>query len=236
MYTNTSIITMPFDGRVVEVITDANNEHWVSVRSVCAAIGVDVETQRRKLQSDAKYRGGLIPAPSAGGEQITFCIHLDHLNGWLFSINSNRCADEVKPRLLAYQQECFKVLSNHFMPRGMQDLSGFMQTITGHITKVHEEINGVKAVCNGLRTEVDELKEILGCLICESEENELRKLIREVKAATKMDGRAIVGHVKKTLNVNSIYGGTSMFKQMCNVLRNLMGKGVQLVPNGEEKV
>jgi hypothetical protein len=36
------------------------------------------------------------------------------LNGWLFGVDSNRVKPELKERVIAYQRECFKVLSDYF--------------------------------------------------------------------------------------------------------------------------
>jgi hypothetical protein len=44
-----------------------------------------------------------------------------------------------------------------------------------------------------------------------------------------MDGRAIVGHVRSTLNVSSIYEAPQP-RQVINTLRNMLGKGLILMP------
>jgi hypothetical protein len=44
-------------------------------------------------------------------------LPLDYLNGWLFGINANRVKDEVKDRLVRYQEECYQVLADHFRKR-----------------------------------------------------------------------------------------------------------------------
>lgn len=78
-------IVMPFDGRRIDVIRDEQGNLWVGVKSICLAIGIDAKSQRQKIIDDEKYRWGDITSPSAGGMQKTFCLPLNHLNGWLFS-------------------------------------------------------------------------------------------------------------------------------------------------------
>ena len=54
--------------------------------------------------------------PSSGGVQATVCLPLSMLNGWLFGVDVNRVKEEIKPKLIRYQEECFDVLAKHFMP------------------------------------------------------------------------------------------------------------------------
>jgi len=53
--------------------------------------------------------------PSAGGAQETFCLRLDLVHGWLFTIDESRVKDgETRQRVLAYKRECYAVLFRHF--------------------------------------------------------------------------------------------------------------------------
>lgn len=36
------------------------------------------------------------------------------LNGWLFGVDANRVSEEVRPKLIEYQRECFKVLYSYW--------------------------------------------------------------------------------------------------------------------------
>jgi hypothetical protein len=44
-------------------------------------------------------------------------LPLDYLNGWLFGIDVSRIKEELKPRLMEYQSECFRVLADYFLPQ-----------------------------------------------------------------------------------------------------------------------
>jgi hypothetical protein len=46
-----------------------------------------------------------------------FAHRLNLLNGWLFGIDVSRIKAELKPRLMEYQRECFRVLADHFLPQ-----------------------------------------------------------------------------------------------------------------------
>ena len=120
-------VVMPFDGKVIETVTGPDGKPWISVRSVCQAIGVDVENQRRRIQTDERFnRGAITTVAEDGKNREMFCIPLEQLNGWLFSIQPNRVREDIRPNLIRYQQECFQVLYNYFMPNGVQDLQPFM--------------------------------------------------------------------------------------------------------------
>ena len=104
------LTTVNFQGQHLEVTTD----RYVVVKDICAAIGLDFARQFRKIKSDPTYESKLLKVKTAGGIQEVFCIPLDKLNGWLFSINPNKTKPEVREKLIIYKKECFRVLYEHF--------------------------------------------------------------------------------------------------------------------------
>ena len=96
-----------------------------------------------------------------------------------------------------------------------------------------QRFNDIEKVCGGLRTELDQLKELVQFFMNDSEEEEIKKLILQIKQEKEMDGRAIVGHVKKTLQTHTIYGGPNT-KQIINTLKNMLGKGLILLPTDKK--
>ncbi len=105
------VVTVAGDGAVAKI----DNDYFVSVKKVCENLSIKSERQIQKLKSDEAYEARLIEAQTNGGVQKVFCIPLDKLNGWLFSINPNKVKPEVKQKLIAYKKECFEVLHNHFL-------------------------------------------------------------------------------------------------------------------------
>ena len=95
-------VVMPFDGKVIETVTGPDGKPWISVRSVCEAIGVEVYRQHQRLQNHPTFKVSTYVVPSAGGEQNTLCISLDQLNLWLGSINPMRTQEPVRSNLIAY--------------------------------------------------------------------------------------------------------------------------------------
>lgn len=90
---------------------------FVAVTPICQALGLNANKQRERIQNDQILReGGTVTVfPSAGGMQETYCLRLDLVNGWLFTIDESRIKDPaVRERVLTYKRECYGVLFQHF--------------------------------------------------------------------------------------------------------------------------
>jgi len=122
---NTALEVVKFNDDFLEVVKisakDAIDKidgvYYVSVRKVCENLDLHLNTQFKKLKSDLTYKAEYVEVETAGGAQSVFCIPLDKLNGWLFSINPNKVKPEVKQKLIAYKEECFNVLFHHFIDK-----------------------------------------------------------------------------------------------------------------------
>ena len=55
-----------------------------------------------------------IPFETAGGKQDMLFIPLNKINGWLFSINADKCRQDIRQKVKTYQEECFQVLYDYF--------------------------------------------------------------------------------------------------------------------------
>jgi prophage antirepressor-like protein len=106
--------TVNFRNDRIEVIS-VNDILFISVKKVCKNLGIKgLNDQIKKLKANPAFEAKYIEIQTAGGMQEVFCIPLEKLNGWLFTINPNRVRADIKEKLIAYQNECFKVLYNHF--------------------------------------------------------------------------------------------------------------------------
>ncbi len=164
MNTNKAIVTLEvvkFHNDFLEVVRVAANnavgrvdgEYWVSVRKVCENLDIDFKYQHQKLKSDPAYDTKLIKVKTAGGMQEMFCIPLEKLNGWLFTINPNKVKPEVKQKLIAYKNECFKVLYNHFIQKvSTQPPAGCPAT------QFDSRINGYKSQLAQRKKQIEEMQ------------------------------------------------------------------------------
>jgi len=92
---------------------------YVAMKPICENIGLQWEAQQKRITRNPVLSKGMsmMDIPSNGGIQQTLCLPLDLLNGWLFGVDVNRVKAEIKPKLIRYQEECYRVLFQHFMPQ-----------------------------------------------------------------------------------------------------------------------
>ena len=110
----THIVAVPFHSDVLTAI-ETNNIVYIAMRPIVENLGLSWASQTVKLRkSQEKFGCFDIETPSNGGVQLMLCIPLRKLNGWLFSINPNKVREDIRPRLIAYQEECFQVLHDYF--------------------------------------------------------------------------------------------------------------------------
>ena len=111
-----TLVTVDFHGQsIVAVLIDG--KPYVAMRPIVENIGLTWHGQFERMKRNPVMSEGIrvIRTPSSGGDQDTICLPLDMLNGWLFGVDVNRVREEIRPRLMHYQKECFGVLYQHFM-------------------------------------------------------------------------------------------------------------------------
>lgn len=109
------IVTVEFRNDTLFAV-ERDDAVYIAVSPICRTLGVNPESQRRRIQGDPVLSEGhaLMAFPSVGGVQETLCLKLDLVNGWLMGIDSNRVKAEIRPHLIEYQRECHRVLFQHF--------------------------------------------------------------------------------------------------------------------------
>jgi hypothetical protein len=107
-----------YEDEITAVLTqsEAGDEVYVPIGQFCDLLGINRRTQMERINEDAvlsrKIANIIVSGP--GGPQPTYCLQLDYLNGWLFSINANRVKSDVRQRLIFYQERCYQVLAEAF--------------------------------------------------------------------------------------------------------------------------
>lgn len=94
---------------------DSNNL-YVGINYICCAIGVNFDTQWKKIQEDEVLARGVgsHPLPTSGGVHISKTLHIDFLPLWLAGINIKLVRDEVKPKLVEFKLKAKDVLAEAF--------------------------------------------------------------------------------------------------------------------------
>lgn len=113
-----------YDDEITAVLVEESGQRevYVSLRQLCDLLGVSYQGQIRRINDDPvlskQVKGVNVTfTPSGGrggGSQTTNCLPIDYLNGWLFGINAKRVKEEVRERLILYQENCYKVLAEAF--------------------------------------------------------------------------------------------------------------------------
>lgn len=92
---------------------------YVPIRPVCDFLDIAWTAQRQRILRDPILSDEMTPVIvtiTGTGQQVeSLALPLDFLNGWLFGINANRVKAEARDKLLRYQRECYRVLSEAFL-------------------------------------------------------------------------------------------------------------------------
>jgi hypothetical protein len=126
---------IPVEERIVEFYGDeikgvrvtrtpsGASELYVPLRQLCDYLGVSYNGQRERINRDAVLSKKLevVQVSTAGGAQEMQCLQLDYLNGWLFGINASRVKEEIRERVVRYQEECYLILRDAFQGASAPD-------------------------------------------------------------------------------------------------------------------
>jgi hypothetical protein len=100
-----TIDALPLDGKV-----------FVSLKRCCDALGLKVQRQLTKLKEQPwACVTIMVTHDKSGRRQELAMIDLDSLPMWLATVNAGKVAENLRPKLVRYQKEAARVLSNHFL-------------------------------------------------------------------------------------------------------------------------
>jgi len=109
-----------YDDQVIAVKVE-DEKIYVPIRPICDLIGVDSASQRQRIDRDlvlsevVKLCDVVTTSQGQTPQRRTMtALPLDYLNGWLFGINAKRVNENVRPKLLQYQRDCYQVLYEAF--------------------------------------------------------------------------------------------------------------------------
>jgi hypothetical protein len=115
----TQTVTVQFhDQSLTAAVIDG--KPFVAMKPICDNIGLHWEGQRQRITRHPVLNSVTCMTQATGTDGKHYemlMLPLDYLNGWLFGIDVSRIKEELKPRLIDYQRECFRVLADHFLPQ-----------------------------------------------------------------------------------------------------------------------
>ena len=108
-----------YEDTILAIVVKRNHRQqvYVPLRPICDLLGLNWSAQTRRLHRDpvlSEETQGVAITATPGGKQEMLCLPLDYLNGWLFGINADRVKSELRNRVIRYQRECYRVLSEAF--------------------------------------------------------------------------------------------------------------------------
>jgi hypothetical protein len=107
---NTELMAVPFHGDNV-VMVGKENEPFVAMKPIVANMGLDWETQLRKLSDRFDSTTVKMTVVADDGKlREMICLPLRKLAAWLYSISPNKVAPELRDKIVQYQEECDEVL------------------------------------------------------------------------------------------------------------------------------
>ena len=130
---------------VVLVQMEEETHILVPIRPICENLGVDWSGQRQRINRDPVLSkwvrfAGITPTnpqeASKGGNPNMLCLPLDYLSGFLFGINAARVKEELRERLITYQERCYKVLSEAMQEGRLTTSPDFEDLLTANTEAV----------------------------------------------------------------------------------------------------
>jgi len=104
---------LSFDGDVLMAVIVEGEGVAVPVRTVCAILGLDVEIQTERLQEHDVLSGGLryVKVPSGGRVRSVLAVLHTYIPYWFATIPARQVREDLRPKLVRYQEELVLVLS-----------------------------------------------------------------------------------------------------------------------------
>lgn len=102
----------------VAIVVIDGKQQLVPIKPICELLGVDFEGQRQRIKRDEIYSSVAFMTKATGSdgkEYEMFCLPIEFISGWIFSIDTGRVSEDAKPTVLKYKMECHKVLYQHFV-------------------------------------------------------------------------------------------------------------------------
>ncbi len=119
-----ALVEVPFYGDTLQACREGETVSVV-IKRVCDALGIAQQAQLSKLKGKPWAVVTMSVATASDGKNYEVaCLNLDALPMWLATIEPNRVSESARPKLVAYQTECARVLRDHFYGRAPQTTGG----------------------------------------------------------------------------------------------------------------
>jgi hypothetical protein len=102
---------------LVDAVRSSDGRTWVTVRSVCAGLGLVLAGQLEKLHKSAPESVVCVMYRTAadGKKYLTYCVSTEYLPTWLGRINPGKVRPELAPLLARYSAELHRAVTDYFL-------------------------------------------------------------------------------------------------------------------------
>lgn len=137
------------------------SEVYVPIRPICDYLGLSWSGQLERIKRDPVLAGEArfvrVTRTNSGGNPNLLCLPLEMLPGWLFGVSTSRIKPDLKPKIIMYQKECFKVLWQAFQNVASEAASlGFTPSTEGYPVEVAVENLPLPTTFEDYETGIDE--------------------------------------------------------------------------------
>lgn len=139
-----TLVPVPFHNETVYYI-EKDGEQYIPVKPIVENLGLNWEPQHRKLVS-AQNRWSMIMmiiVAADGKNRDMVCIPLRKLASFLASINPDKVREDLREKLIQYQNECDEVLYKYWTSRKPEHQHS---EDTEHEYSLKEQLEGVRFI------------------------------------------------------------------------------------------
>ena len=147
----------------VDIIA-TSDEQLIAIRPICAALGVDVDSQRKRIERDEILGPTAVMMTVVAAdrkEREMYCIPLRYVFGWLFSIDTSRVNEEARLAVAAYKKECYDALYHHFFGTQRRQLEQNRQEIAllEELAELNQQQQQLKQTIADKRRKLEKLRD-----------------------------------------------------------------------------
>jgi len=125
-----------------KILVIENGQKLVPIKPICEALGIDVDSQRKKINSDEILTPVAVLSTATGvdGKQYEmFCLPFKFIFGWLFTINPANVKEEARESVVKYKLACYEALYQSFT-----DMSEFLNEKQVSVAQLIEDHKDAK--------------------------------------------------------------------------------------------
>jgi hypothetical protein len=112
---STQALAVPFHGANLFIV-ELNDQPYAPMKPIVEGMGLDWASQFTKIKQRFKTCVAEITMQLPGDDQrrAVICLPLRKLAGWLMTINAGKVREEIRPKVIEYQNECDDALWDYW--------------------------------------------------------------------------------------------------------------------------